>query len=97
MKKSTFILLLGLVLGVSGTAIAQDQNQPQAGEWHEMFKQACGADIQKFCSTAQTRDDRHACVKANTDKFSDTCKTFLASHAHGQGHDHDQSQGQTPQ
>jgi len=95
MKKSTFILSLGLVLGVSGAAIAQDQTQPQAGGWHDMFHQACGADVEKFCSTAQTRDDRHACVKANTDKFSDTCKTFLASHAHG--HDHDQSQGQAPQ
>jgi len=102
MKRSTFTVSLALILGVSAAAIAQGQSQPQTGQWHDIFNQACGADIQKYCSSSQDREARHTCIKANTDKFSDACKTFLASHndhTHWQGHMHgqDQTQGQAPQ
>ncbi len=102
MKKSTLAFSLALLLGTSVTAVAQNQNQPQGEAGHDAFRQACSADIQKYCSAAQSREDRHACIKANTDKFSDACKSFLASHTehmHGQGHmrGQDQMQGQTPQ
>ena len=74
-------------------AFAQDQPPPQQGGGHGMFKQACGADIQNFCASAQNRDDRRACVMANKDKFSDSCKSFMASHPM---HSHDQGQMQGP-
>jgi len=53
-----------------------------------MFMQACGDDIKNFCASAQSREDRRACVMQNKDKFSDPCKSFMASHPmhqHGQG------------
>jgi uncharacterized protein YdeI (BOF family) len=95
MKTSTLAFLLALLFGASVTAVAQSQNQPQGEAGHGAFRQACGADIQTYCSAAQSRDDRHACIKANTDKFSDTCKSLLASHTehmHGQGYMHGQDQ-----
>lgn len=82
-------LLIGaaLALSVSILAFAQDQGQPQGG--HGAFQQACGNDF-KTCASAQSREDRHACIEANKDKFSDACKTFLSSHA---GHWHRQGGG----
>jgi hypothetical protein len=53
----------------------------QGGHW-AAFRAACGQDTQTYCATAQSREDRHACVQANKDKFSDTCKSFMASHMH---------------
>jgi hypothetical protein len=41
--------------------------------------------MQTYCPSAQSREDRHACVEANKDKFSDSCKTFMASHMHHHG------------
>ena len=63
-------------------ASAQDQSAApqQGGNGHGMFMQACGADIKNFCGSAQSRDDRRTCVEANKDKFSDSCKSFMASH-----------------
>jgi hypothetical protein len=58
---------------------------PAGAPQHGAFKAACGADIQTYCASAQTKDDRHACVKANKDKFSDSCKAFMASRKQGGG------------
>ena len=88
MKTTLLSLSLVLSLASAGAAFAQDQTQmqgPAGGDQHAAFKAACGADIQTYCASAQTKDDRHACVKANKDKFSDSCKSFMASHHHGGG------------
>jgi hypothetical protein len=88
MKTALLSLSFVLALAGAGSAFAQDQSQmqgPPAGGNHGAFKAACGADIQTYCSSAQTRDDRRACVKTNKDKFSDSCKAFMASRQHGDG------------
>jgi hypothetical protein len=82
MKTTLLSLSLVLSLASAGAAFAQSQMQgppPAGAPQHGAFKAACGADIQTYCATAQTKDDRHACVKANKDKFSDSCKAFMAS------------------
>lgn len=84
----SMILGLSLVVGMVGAAFAQDQGGtmqgPSGGDHHGAFRAACGADLQSFCASAQTRDDRHACVEANKAKFSQGCQSFLANHMHGQ-------------
>lgn len=44
------------------------------------FGQACGADMANYCASAQSREERRSCIEQNKDKFSDTCKNFMASH-----------------
>lgn len=81
----TLLLTVSLTL-IAGAAFAQDQAPPPQG--HSAFLQACGNDIKQYCASAQSRDDRRACVKQNKDKFSPSCKTFMASHPmhqHAQG------------
>jgi hypothetical protein len=81
MKLSIFAVSVALSIGVAGAASAQGQG----GGDHAAFAQACSADLQTYCASAQSRDDRHACIQANKDKFSDSCKSFIASrHQHGQ-------------
>lgn len=95
MKSSIFTLSLALFLSAGGAALAQDQDQTQQGQHqggHGAFMQACGADMQTYCSSAQNRDDRRSCMQANKDKFSDACKSFMASHK-GHMHEHGQMQG----
>lgn len=66
-------------------ALAQDQTPPPQ-DHHGAFMDACGQDVKTYCGSAQNRDDRRACMKANHDKFSDACKSFMASHhMHGHG------------
>jgi hypothetical protein len=72
-------------------AFAQDQGPPPGGQ--SPFMQACGADVKNYCASAQNRDDRHSCIMANKDKFSDSCKAFMANH---QMHQHGQGQMQGP-
>jgi hypothetical protein len=86
---STRQITLGLgralifALGSSG-AFAQDQMAPAPqGQHGGAFRAACGQDMQTYCSSAQTREDRRACMQTNHDKLSDTCKTFIGSHMHG--------------
>lgn len=83
------LMAAALFVAAGTSAFAQDQSPPKGG--HGPFMQACGADIQNFCATAQSREDRHACIDAHKDKFSDSCKLFMASH---QMHHHDQMQAQ---
>jgi hypothetical protein len=52
----------------------------QGNAMHSQFMQACGTDMQSYCASARSRDDRRACVMANHDKFSDSCKSFMAAH-----------------
>jgi hypothetical protein len=80
MKSSIASLSLALLIGTANVATAQDQPlQGPPPAMHGAFRQACGADMQALCSTAQTREDRRACMRANKDKLSDGCKSFLAS------------------
>lgn len=96
MKSTLLSLSIVLALAGSGAAFAQDQSsggqmqggQMQGGQMqgqgqgghHGEFMAACGADMQQYCASAQSRDDRRACVQANKDKFSQGCQTFLSSH-----------------
>ena len=84
------LLAASFALFTTVPAFAQDQ-APAPQSPRGMFMQACGDDIKNFCSSAQSRDDRRACVMANKDKFSDSCKTFMANHPM---HQHDQAPNQ---
>jgi hypothetical protein len=93
MKK--LFLVLSLATCASAAAFAQTPPPPQGGgmqggAMRGQFMQACGTDMQNFCASAQSRDDRRACVMANKDKFSDSCKSFMAAHPM---HEHPQQQG----
>jgi hypothetical protein len=44
----------------------------------QRFRELCGIDIQVFCSTAKTRDERRSCVRTYSSKFSPACQTFIA-------------------
>lgn len=83
-------LLLGTLIFAS-SALAQDDQSgpppaPPRGSGQEMsgppmggpFRQACGADIQNLCPTAQTPRDRNLCLRQNPDRISGTCSSFLA-------------------
>ncbi len=80
----------GVLMLSLGSAFAQDQAAPQGGG-HDggrgghggAFRAACGQDMQTYCASAQSREDRHTCMQTNQDKFSDTCTSFMASHMHG--------------
>jgi len=84
MKK--LFLAISLAACASTMAFAQDQAPQGAqgaqggGGMRSQFMDACGADMQKLCSAAQSRDDRRTCMTANKDKFSDSCKAFMANH-----------------
>lgn len=72
-------LLISLLLATSAPCAALAQDQPPPGG-RGAFMQACGQDVQNFCGSARGRDQRRACLMANRDKFSDSCKAFMASH-----------------
>jgi hypothetical protein len=75
MKLSTMAATAALMLLSAGLAAAQGPgggNGPGAA-----MRQACGADIQKYCGDKTERADRRACMMANKDKFSPDCKTAL--------------------
>jgi hypothetical protein len=78
----SFFLSLAIAACASTIAFAQNQAPPQGqgGGIRSQFMDACGNDMKTFCASAQSREDRRSCVMANKDKFSDSCKTFMASH-----------------
>lgn len=88
--KST-IALASFALALATGAFAQDEAPSAQHGGHGAFLAACGNDLKTYCPSAQSREDRHACIEANKDKLSDTCKTFLSDHA---GHWHGQGGGQ---
>lgn len=54
--------------------------QPGGGQGNPMMskmREACGADIQKYCAD-KSGPDRRTCVMENHDKFTDTCKAAMA-------------------
>jgi hypothetical protein len=86
MKMFAVAAVLAVVIGATAGALAQDQSQSQ-DQHHggQAFRQACGADMQTYCSAATTRDARHQCMQDNKDKFSDTCKALMANFAAHRG------------
>lgn len=72
---------MAVTIGLSGAAFAADSSAaPASGGGHSGFREACGADIKQYCDASKTREERHACVVANKDKFSQGCKDFMAAH-----------------
>lgn len=69
MKMTMTVAAAALTLFAVGQASAQG---PMA-----KVREACAADMQKFCPD-KTGKDRHDCMMANKDKLSDSCKTAAA-------------------
>ena len=59
----------------AGAAAAQDQGGHGG---MAAMREACGADMQKFCAD-KMGPDRRACMEANKDKLSDGCKAAMAA------------------
>jgi hypothetical protein len=98
MQASSFGLAGIFALAIGGAAYAQDQGPPPDASVPAMsFRQACGADAQTICPSAQTMKDKRVCLKANLDKASADCNTFLANNkAMRQDKMQDQMQGPPP-
>jgi hypothetical protein len=77
MKASSMALVFAFVLG--GVVAAQAQTPPPGGAPAGKFKDACAADLQKFCPAAQDRKAQHQCIKQNKANVSQTCSAFLAA------------------
>jgi hypothetical protein len=92
MKATKLILSMALLFALAGPAFAEDQ---PSGGGH--IRQACAADLQKFCPNAQSRDDRRQCLQSNKDQLSGDCKKALTSASahwhHDQGQGNSQNQG----
>ena len=74
MKAMITAAFFAFVLG--GSAYAQE---PAATSLAGNFNQACSADVENFCATAQTQKERRQCIRSNRSKISDSCRTFLAN------------------
>lgn len=76
MKLSTLVAAAAVMALSAGAAMAQPgQGNPMMAKMRE----ACGADMQKYCADKLTdRDARRQCMQENGAKFSDTCKAALA-------------------
>ncbi len=83
-KVASLLAIAGFAVAGYSVAFAADTSSSSGGD-RGAWRQACGADIKQYCGDKTTREDRHACVEANKDKFSDGCKTFMASHPRPQG------------
>ena len=78
---------IAIAVGLAGygMAFAADTPAPTSGGGdghHSGFREACGADLQTYCASSKSHDERRACVDANKDKFSAGCKSFMAAHPH---------------
>jgi len=89
MLASGAIAVMSMLFITIDTAFAQNQTQSsgqggQQGQEHhgQGFHGACATDIKTYCTSAQSREDRHQCLQTNRDKLSDGCKSMLDSHEH---------------
>jgi hypothetical protein len=81
MKASLTAVLFVLALGGAAAAAqttASAPASPPAAAPHMKFKEACSADVQKLCATAQTRKEQKKCIKENKSQLSPSCTSFLA-------------------
>lgn len=75
MKIKEIAAAAALMALCGGAAMAQ----PGGGQDNPMrakMREACGADIQKYCAD-KNGPDRRSCVMENREKFTDTCKAAL--------------------
>jgi hypothetical protein len=94
MKASLAAALLAFAF--VGSALAQGQGSaPPPAAPTMNFKQACSADVQRLCATAQTRQDQHKCIKQNKAQLSPSCSSFLAE-KHEEKMQKKQQQGAVP-
>lgn len=64
-----------MALGSSAAMAQPGQGNPMMAKMRE----ACGADMQKYCADKLSdRDARRQCMTENAANFSDTCKAALA-------------------
>jgi hypothetical protein len=75
MKMSFAATFLVLTMGGAVAAHAQGAMTPAVTG---NFKEACSADVQRLCASAQTRKDQHKCIRQNRAQLSPGCSTFLA-------------------
>lgn len=61
------------------------ENLERGGGRHQ-FREACAADIQKFCAN---EDRKRRCLKQNEDKLSEGCKAALGQRHGGRGRNRD--------
>ncbi len=73
--RTTFKASIAGVLALSFAASAAFA-QP-AGAGRGALRQACGADVQKFCPNMQPGPDIRACIRKNFASLSDPCKSAL--------------------
>jgi hypothetical protein len=78
MKVTFAAMIFVLALGGSATAQNQGAGAPPPSSGHGKMAQSCGADLQKFCPTAQDRKARKKCIRENKSQLSQTCSAFLA-------------------
>lgn len=82
MKISTLLIASALLAGSAGLSLAQDQAPPAGGAMAGGggMRQACAADMAKFCPD-KTGPDRRACMQSNQAQLSDGCKSAMAARA----------------
>ena len=72
----TAVLVAGLALIAFGAAHAQERGGAREG--HGRVREACAADIAKFCPDVQAGGGRvRECFRAHKDELSDGCKAAL--------------------
>jgi hypothetical protein len=70
-----------LALGITSAAFAQQGSQtaaPGQGPLVGKLREACAADVQKYCPDKQPGPDRRACMRENQAKLTDACKSAMA-------------------
>ena len=86
--KPSILIAGALAFGLASAAIAQPPADSGAGPGpgggpgggRAAMRQACGADIQKYCPDAKPGPGggMRDCIMKNHDSFSDSCKAALA-------------------
>jgi hypothetical protein len=75
------ILVAGLAASCGPQKNQSEKLAHERGGRHGL-RAACADDIQKFCASA---DKKRRCLKENSDKLSDACKTALAERGNRHG------------
>ncbi len=83
--KIRVLMTAALLAATASTAFAQGAQTPPAGAGMTAGAgmAACREDAQKFCAD-KTGPDRRACMEANKDKLSDSCKAARAARTRSQ-------------
>jgi hypothetical protein len=82
--KPSILIAAALAFGLAAAAFAQPPADSSTGSGpgggRGAIRQACGADIQKYCPDARPGPGggMRDCIMKNHDSFSDSCKAALA-------------------